>query len=240
MTEPTTAIPKGSLVLVTGATGFVGSHVVKAFLERGYRVRGTVRSAAKASWLVNGLFKTYADRGDFELAVVPDFAHEHAFDEAIKGVDAIVHVASIVTFESDPSKVIPQTVLGTTSIAEAALGEPSVKRFVYTSSYVAATMIMPNVDTNVTRDTFNETSVKLAWAPSASGGVIYMASKTEAEKALWRFVEEKKPHFVVNAVNPSNILGQPFHRSHVENVGAWLKQAYDGDLPTLTSNPASK
>ncbi|KAK0708693.1 hypothetical protein B0H67DRAFT_648723 [Lasiosphaeris hirsuta] len=238
MAEPETSIPKGSLVLVTGATGSLATHVIKAFLERGYKVRGTVRDLARASWLVEDLFKTYADRGDFELVVVRTLADEHAFDEAVKRVSAIAHVASIVTFDSDPNKVIPQTILGATSILGAALKEPSVREFVYTSSIAAAAMPMLGNSVHVTKDTFNDTAVQLAWAGPTSGGVVYMASKAEAERAVWRFVEEKKPHFTVNAVGPSSIIGQPLHKSHVDSAGAWLKQLYDGDLAALTTTPA--
>ncbi len=98
MAEPKSTIPKGSWVLVTGATGFVGSHLSKQFLERGYRVRGTVRDLKTAGWLVDDVLKKYADRGDFALTEVPDLGADHAFDEAVKGVSAIAHVASIVTF----------------------------------------------------------------------------------------------------------------------------------------------
>lgn len=163
MSDLKTTIPKGSWVLVTGATGFVGSHVAKQFLERGYRVRGTVRDLAKGSWLVNNVLKSYADRGSFELALVPDLAADHAFDDVVKGMSAIAHVASIVTFDPDPNKVVPQTVAGATSIMEAALKEPSVKEFVYTSSIVAATMPVPGNNTYVERDTWNDTAVALAW-----------------------------------------------------------------------------
>ncbi|KAK5652993.1 hypothetical protein OQA88_9279 [Cercophora sp. LCS_1] len=229
---------RGSVVLVTGATGFVAGHVIKAFLDRGFKVRGTVRDLDKASWLVKDLLKTYAAKGDLELVAVPDFADEHAFDEAVKGVSAIAHVASIVTFDSDPNKVIPQTVLGTTSILGSALKEPSVKEFVYTSSIVATAMPIPGIEANVTHDTFNDAAVKLAWSPSASGGVVYMASKVEAEKAVWKFVEEKAPHFTVNVVNPAYIIGEPLHRSHANSPGAWLKPLYDGNLEALSLSPA--
>lgn len=57
--------------MVTGVTGFVGSHVAKALLERGYRVRGTVRDLEKAAWLVNNIFKDYADTGRFEFMLRP-------------------------------------------------------------------------------------------------------------------------------------------------------------------------
>ncbi|KAK5657960.1 hypothetical protein OQA88_2512 [Cercophora sp. LCS_1] len=238
-----TTLPKGSWVLVTGATGYVATQVVKQFLERGYKVRGTVRDACKASWLIHDVFELHADCGSFELIEVPDLAADHAFDEAVKGVSAIVHVASVVTFSPDPSKVIPQTVRGAISVMEAALNEPSVKEFVYTSSIVAATAPIPGNTTHVGPDTFNEAAVKLAWAPEridtpGQGGVVYSASKAEAEKAVWRFVEEKKPHFTVNSVCPSSIIGEPLHHSQLESAGAWLKMLYDGKTDVLAHNPA--
>lgn len=133
-------IPPGSWILVTGATGYVATHITKVFLDRGYKVRGTVRNLAKASWLLTDLFREAHAAGAFELVVVPTIADEHAFDEAIRGVSAVAHVASIVTLDSGPSRVIPQTVLGGTALLEAAARERSVKEFVYTSSVVAATM----------------------------------------------------------------------------------------------------
>ena len=239
-----TTIPKGSWVLVTGVTGYVASQVAKAFLERGYKVRGTVRDLKRAAWLVDDVFKTYASRGDFELSLVPDMAADHAFDTAVKGVSAVAHVASITTWDTDPNKVIPQTVRGAVSVLEAAQREPSVREFVYTSSIVAAAIPAPGDTTHVTRDTWNEAAVQLAWAPPPyeqnRGEIVYMASKTEAEKAVWKFVEEKKPHFTVNSVAPSTIMGEPLHKSHIESSASWLKLLYDGKTTVLANFPACK
>lgn len=78
------AVPKGSLVLVTGANGFIGSHVVDEFLAAGYKVRGTARSDSKGAW-VKDLFDKKYGSGKFELAIVPDMNKKGAFDEALKG-----------------------------------------------------------------------------------------------------------------------------------------------------------
>ncbi len=97
-------IPGGSLVLVSGATGFVASHIIKQLLERGYRVRGTVRDLEKAAWLTRDVFKAEAARGDFELVTVTDLGAKGAFDEAVGGgVAAIVHVANVVTPTPTPT-----------------------------------------------------------------------------------------------------------------------------------------
>ena len=229
---------------MTGATGFVASHVVGQFLERGYRVRGTVRDFAKASWLVDDVFKSYAADGKFELTRVVDLAAANAFDEAVKGVSVIVHVASIVNFDPDPNKVIPQTALGASSIMAAALKEPSVREFVYTSSLVAATMPMPGNTTRVERDTWNDAALQLAWAPPphapGHGFIVYMASKVEAERALWKFVEERKPQFNVNSVCASSILGEPLNKSHTESPVAFVKHLCDGNTAIFNFIPASQ
>jgi D-arabinose 1-dehydrogenase-like Zn-dependent alcohol dehydrogenase len=81
----TWAIPKGSTVLVTGANGYLASHVVDQFLQRGFNVRGTVRNVAKDSWLTD-LFAQKYGTGRFELREVPDLAAEGTFNQVIKGM----------------------------------------------------------------------------------------------------------------------------------------------------------
>lgn len=87
-------------VLVSGANGFIAVWVVKQLLARGYSVRGTVRSESKTEHL-RKVFKTEVDTGKFELTVVPDITVPGAFDEAVKGVDAIEHTASPFHFQAD-------------------------------------------------------------------------------------------------------------------------------------------
>jgi nucleoside-diphosphate-sugar epimerase len=79
------AIPLGSVVLVTGVNGFIGSHIADQFLQAGYKVRGTVREASKADGLKALWEKNYGS-GKFEAVEVPEMAIEGAFDEAVKGM----------------------------------------------------------------------------------------------------------------------------------------------------------
>jgi nucleoside-diphosphate-sugar epimerase len=85
------AVSSPAKVLVTGANGYLATWVVKKYLETGYSVRGTVRSLSRSAFLKDK-FAHYGDR--FELAAVEDIAKDGAFDEAIRGVDVIVHTAS--------------------------------------------------------------------------------------------------------------------------------------------------
>lgn len=73
-------------ILVTGASGYIASHVVRQFLEAGYKVRGTVRSESSAE-KVRQVHAKYADALSFSF--VKDISAPGAFDEAIKGVDGV-------------------------------------------------------------------------------------------------------------------------------------------------------
>ena len=79
------AIPPRSLVLVTGANGFIGSHVSDQLLAAGYRVRGSVRSESKGLWL-KALFDNKYGGDKFEIAIVPDMTLKGAFDDAMDGM----------------------------------------------------------------------------------------------------------------------------------------------------------
>ncbi|KAJ5376514.1 hypothetical protein N7509_013400 [Penicillium cosmopolitanum] len=235
MPGPNVTMPKGSLVLVTGANSYLASHVILQFLERGYKVRGTVRDIEKTSWLVEDLFKTASENGSFELVRVPNFIASNAFDEAVKGVSAVIHVATL-GLDPNPNNVLPQIVVATHSILESASKEPSVKEFVYTSSVAA--MVIPSMEqVHLTFDSWNDAVVELAWAPPpykpSRAYIVYAAGKTIAEKALWEYVEKRAPHFNVNSITPASIMGECLSKSHAELPQMFVKALYDGDLIAL-------
>ena len=87
-------------------TGFIASHTADQFLHDGYRVRGTVRSLDKAQWLYR-LFDDKYGKGKFEAVEVSDMMAQGAFDDAVKGVGGICHMASVMTFSDKPDEVIP-------------------------------------------------------------------------------------------------------------------------------------
>jgi nucleoside-diphosphate-sugar epimerase len=82
-------VPPGSKVLVTGANGYIASHIIKVLLDLGYLVQGTVRTPMP--WLTEYFEKRYGS-GRFELIVVSDFQQSDAFDESVKGVSGVIHV----------------------------------------------------------------------------------------------------------------------------------------------------
>jgi uncharacterized protein YbjT (DUF2867 family) len=78
------ALPVGALILVTGANGFIASHIVDQFLLLGYRVRGTVRDAQKHSWLTTLFDKKYG-KENFELVEVKELDAPGALDQILQG-----------------------------------------------------------------------------------------------------------------------------------------------------------
>ncbi|KAI7761413.1 hypothetical protein LZL87_002228 [Fusarium oxysporum] len=244
MSEHPTAIPKGSWVLVTAANGHTGSHIVFELLKRNFKVRGTVRDLESSQWLLEDDFVSkYAERGHIEL-VIADTNKPHDFDRAVQGVAAVIHVAVIGDLVPDPNVAIPATIESALSVCRAAAKEPSVKRFVFTSTFWAATFPVPGVGDTITNlDTWNDAAIQAAWAPPPYESdrilPVYFAAKVEAEKAVWKFVKDEKLPWVVNSVSPCVILGDLRDDKHLRSVPPQLiEQLYFGNLEKLQT-PAS-
>lgn len=227
------AIAKGDVVVVSGANGFIASHVVDQLLLAGYRVRGTVRDTKKSRWLID-FFGDKHGPGKFELIEVKEMAAPGAFDDAVKGASGFIHTATPVMVSYDPNEGIPLVVNGTLNALKAATNEPSVKRFVLTSSSTAAASPKPNVEFVIDGNTWNEEAVKAAWAPPPYEGEqrkldVYSASKTQGEEAAWKYVKENKPGFVLNTVLPNCNMGlvlSPEHQGAPSTVG-WIKALWN-------------
>ncbi|KFY24850.1 hypothetical protein V493_04994 [Pseudogymnoascus sp. VKM F-4281 (FW-2241)] len=237
------AFPQGSLVLVTGSNGYIGSHIADQVLHAGYYVRGTVRDASKAEWTTK-LFAERYGAGKYSTIVVPDMAIEGAFDDAVKGVQGIIHSASVVSFSPDPAAVIPQTVLGVTTLLRSAARTPSVKSFVLTSSSVAAANNTPdNSPSTVTTSTWNDAAIAKAWSltsppfPDDAPSIVYSASKAESEKALWEFVEKEKPSFRVNAILPDANFGAVLYTGVRMSTGSWIRDVLAGNVDFVKGLP---
>ncbi|KAF8190638.1 hypothetical protein K438DRAFT_1676007 [Mycena galopus ATCC 62051] len=185
------------LIFVTGASGFLGSHVVLQLLEKGYRVRAAARGA-KADHLKSS-YAGYEDR--FEVVKITDIAHAQ-FPEALVGVSAIFHLASPLPGRAEPAELLATAVEGTLNVI--VQGEKAgVKRMVVTSSI--ATVLNPKE--SYTDQDWNPVTKEMALT-SGIEMVTYAAAKKFAELALWEWAE-KHPHVEVTTLNPPFFYG-PF------------------------------
>jgi len=67
-----------------------------------------------------------------------------------------------------------------------------------------------------------------------SGLYVYGASKAEAEKALWKFRDKKKPHFRINSVPPATNFGPVITSGVVASTGKFVPIVYGGNVKALT------
>lgn len=129
-------------------------------------------------------------------------------------------------------------------IFTSAAREPSVKRFVYTSSSQAATDPIPNKEFTIDSNTWHDSCIEEAWAPPPYADerkwAVYAASKTEAEKALWKFAKEQKPGFVVNSILPNANFGTILAGGPAVTTAMWVKSLYDGDVEHVKGIPPRK
>ncbi|KAJ7142305.1 NAD-P-binding protein [Mycena epipterygia] len=222
------AISSGK-VLVTGANGYIAVWVVRTLLEHGFSVRGAVRSADKTTHL-RELFASYGDK--LEFIVVPDITQEGAFDEAVKGVDAIEHTASPYHFHADdPAELLEPAINGTVRILESARKYgTAVKRVVVTSS-TAAVMNVSEDKEPLNEKNWNDQAVEEVQekGPKASGAAKYRASKTLAERAAWDFVNKHKGEigWDLTVLNPPLVLGPVIHAiSSPDALNTSMRQMY--------------
>ncbi|KAH9914740.1 uncharacterized protein B0H18DRAFT_122441 [Fomitopsis serialis] len=220
-----------SLVLVTGINGHIASATAVRLLEQGYRVRGTIRSLSRTTFLRNA-FAHYG--GHFEIVEVADITAEHAFDDAMKGVDVVIHVASPVHMDAkSPDEHNIPAVQGSLGILRSARAEPSVTHFCYMSSIVTLIATAKDPKTEViTPDDWNVKSEEWAHTLEPShprkAFHIYCGSKVRADKACWEYIQTHKPNFTFTTVLPGPTFG-PIHNPVTRPPGGdtSLGQVYD-------------
>ncbi|WP_158915990.1 hopanoid-associated sugar epimerase [Caulobacter sp. S45] len=172
----------GDRVLVTGASGFVGSAVARKLAARGFSVRALVRASSP-----RGNF------ADFDCEQVEgDLRDPASLIKAVRGARYLFHVAADYRlWARDPEEIVRNNLTGTRGIMEAAL-DAGVERIVYTSS--VATLSLKDGPSDETRPL----------TPEAAIGA-YKRSKVVAEREVERLVGERGLPAVI--VNPSTPIG---------------------------------
>ena len=176
----------GGKVLVTGGTGFIGAYIIKELVEKGYSVRA-IRRSNKIPFFIGPdiLQKVEWVNGDIVDVI--------SLDEAIKGVEAVIHSAAMVSFVRKERKEMYNTnVDGTANVVNLSL-ENGIKKFVHISSISALgrTFAGEKVDE------------EKKWMDSKLNSH-YGISKNKAEMEVWRAIGEGLDAVIIN---PSTVLG---------------------------------
>ncbi|PPQ73052.1 hypothetical protein CVT24_001630 [Panaeolus cyanescens] len=204
-------------ILVTGANGFVAMWVIQALLDEGFSVRGTVRSKEKGEWM-GKKFEEFGEK--FEWVVVGDITKDGAFDEAVKGVVGVQHMASpLITDGDDPDLFIQPAVHGTLGILKSAQkAGTEIRRIVIISSCGAIMQQVTPGDTTGPR-ILDENDWGNIWVDlvKEKGKDVpqifkYRAAKVLAEQGAWKWYEENKDvvGWDLVTLNPPYILGPAF------------------------------
>ncbi len=171
--------------LVTGATGFIGSHVVDRLLEREDEVRALVRRSSDVSYL--------KERG-VEL-VSGDITDADSLPAAVAGVDVVYHAAAMVSDWGPWRDYETVTIGGTRNVLEAA-ARAGVPRFVHVST--DSVYAFRYLGKRMTEETPLET--RFAWWD------YYRRSKLAAERLAWRYHRDGR--LAVTVVRPGLVLGE--------------------------------
>lgn len=209
-------------VLVTGGSGFVGSHIVQQLLAGGHQVRTTLRSLDRESG-VRAMLGGAGGEGRHALTVfAADLESDDGWAEAAAGCDYVLHVASpfpAKTPKHEDELIVPARE-GTLRVLRAAAAA-GVRRVVMTSSFGAI-----GYGHSPQRAPFDETSWTNVDAPGISA---YIKSKTLAERAAWAFVAGDGGGMELAVVNPVGVFG-PLLGSHLSASTSIVKLLMDGGI----------
>jgi nucleoside-diphosphate-sugar epimerase len=211
-----------STVLVTGGSGFVGSHCILKLLAAGHSVRATLRSLAREQDVRAMLGAGGAQEQTRVTFLAADLGSDAGWAEAARGCDYVLHVASPFPAgvpKRDDDLVVPARE-GTLRVLRAAR-EATVRRVVLTSSFAAigyghASQSAP----------FDETS----WTNLGGHVSAYVKSKTLAERAAWEFVGKSGCELELAVINPVAVLGPVLGADYSTSIQI-IKRMLDGTMP---------
>lgn len=210
-------------VLVTGASGFIAIHCAAQLLEKGYRVRGSLRSLTREAELRATIAKL-AEAGDRLSFIEADLLNDTNWDDAMNGCGYVLHVASPFPLgePQDENDLIRPAVEGTLRVLRAA-SRAGVGRVVQTSS-VAAIAYGQKPGRVLDENDWSDVNANIG---------AYAKSKTLAERAAWDFVNgsENRTKLELAVINPGLVLG-PVPDRHARSSAEIVYQIMKGQIGT--------
>ncbi|QDS75224.1 hypothetical protein FKW77_000322 [Venturia effusa] len=210
------------IVLLTGATGFVGAHVLSQLLESKYAVLAPVRSESKATFL-KAKYPNQVSSGALTFMTIPDLSAPGALDAVLQesNVQYILHIASpfFVSTQDPIKELVEPAVAATKNVLSSAIGSGrALKKVVILSSFASVQHAFdePRAGYVYTEQDWNPVTLSQA---STNGILGYMASKTFAEKAGWEAFESAKERkeilWDLVTFCPPMVYGPPLHEIDV-------------------------
>ncbi|MEV0793599.1 NAD-dependent epimerase/dehydratase family protein [Kribbella sp. NPDC050459] len=206
------------MILVTGGSGYLATHLIARLLRDGASVRTTVRSAARGAAVRAAVRRGGADDARLEF-VEADLMSDDGWKAAVDGCAEIHHVASPIPVEQpeDPDELIVPARDGTLRVLRAAR-DAGARRVVLTSSF-AAVGYTPKPGAEFTEADWTD--------PDTPGLAPYPRSKAIAERAAWDLMRDSSTELVV--VNPTGIFG-PTLTADLRSSTQLIKMMLDGSL----------
>lgn len=212
-------------ILVTGGSGFIAGHCILQLLERGHRVRTTVRSLAKEAAVRATLAAAGATHGERLSFASADLTRDAGWAEAMAGVDVVLHVASPVQpgHVAHEDDLITPAREGTLRVLRAARGA-GVRRVVLTSAFHAVGWGHPRRTSAFTEQDWT--------IPDGPGVDAYGKSKTLAERAAWAFMAAEGGAMELATMLPVAVMG-PAMGDDVSGSNQIIQRMLDGAMPGL-------
>ena len=210
-------------VLVTGGTGFIGLHCLQQLLDKGYKVKTTIRSESRKQEVMEAMKKHSSNFENLEFFIA-DLLSDDGWSEAVNGSKYVLHVASPF-FLGEPENedvFIKPAVEGTLRVLKAC-ADADVKKVVLTSSFAAVGYGHPKEKEVYTEEDWSSVDGEIS---------PYAKSKTLAEKAAWEFVEnlEESKKFELTVINPVAVTG-PMLTSDIGSSNDFLLKLISGSMP---------
>ena len=210
-------------VLVTGGTGFIGLHCLQQLLDKGYKVRTTIRSESRKQEVMDAMKKHSSNYENLEFFIA-DLLNDDGWKEAVEGSKYVLHVASPF-FLGEPENedvFIKPAVEGTLRVLKAC-ADADVQKVVLTSSFAAVGYGHPREKEVYTEEDWSSVDGEIS---------PYAKSKTLAERAAWEFVEnlEESKKFELTVINPVAVTG-PMLTSDIGSSNDFLLKLISGSMP---------